>query len=110
MNAGYVESPSSIRVDEHGVMRVGNTRVTIDTVVHAFKEGASAEEIQLRYEAVPLADIYGAIAHYLRNVNEIEKYLEDRERRGVEVRREIEARPGGRLTREQLLKRISRAG
>jgi len=31
------------------VVRVGNTRVTLDTVVAAFKQGATAEEIVQQY-------------------------------------------------------------
>lgn len=31
--------------DADGVVRVGGTRVTLDTIVFAFEEGATAEEI-----------------------------------------------------------------
>jgi uncharacterized protein (DUF433 family) len=34
-----------IQVDANGVARVGGTRVTLDTVIAAFSEGATAEEI-----------------------------------------------------------------
>ena len=35
--------------DADGVMRVGRTRVTLDTVVGAFNDGASAEDIVSMY-------------------------------------------------------------
>ena len=41
-----------------GVIRVAGTRVTLDTVAHAFERGATAEEIVQQYPALPLADVY----------------------------------------------------
>ena len=38
--------PAPIQVDEQGVARVGGTRVALDSVVRAFRAGASAEAIQ----------------------------------------------------------------
>lgn len=35
--------PIPLETDADGVVRVGETRVTLDTVVAAFKEGATAE-------------------------------------------------------------------
>ena len=36
-------APVPLRTDADGVVRVGRTRVTLDTVVAAFEEGATAE-------------------------------------------------------------------
>jgi uncharacterized protein (DUF433 family) len=49
-----------------GVMRVSGTRVTIDTVLAAFAEGATAEEIAQQYPSISLADVYQVIGYYLR--------------------------------------------
>ncbi len=38
-----VTKPIPLETDADGVVRVGGTRVTLDTVVAAFKEGATAE-------------------------------------------------------------------
>ena len=46
-----------LSVDAHGVVRVGGTRVTLDTVMEAFLEGASAEDIVSRYPSLDLADV-----------------------------------------------------
>jgi uncharacterized protein (DUF433 family) len=56
-----------LKADPNGVMRVGDTRVTLDTVVHAFEEGHTAEEIVSHYPALRLADVYAVIAYYLNN-------------------------------------------
>lgn len=97
--------PASIRIDETGVARVGNTRVTLDTVVYAFNEGASAEEIVHRYPAVYLADVYGVIAYYLREKASIDLYLAEREKQADVVRQEYEARFDLIGIRERLLAR-----
>ena len=55
-----------------GVMLVGKTRVTLDTVIAVFEQGATAEEIVYRYPSLKLADVYATIAFYLNNQEESE--------------------------------------
>ena len=43
--------------DQDGVIRVAGTRLTLDTVAHAFERAATAEEIVQQYPALPLADV-----------------------------------------------------
>lgn len=79
-----------------GVMRVGGTRVTLDTILSAFSKGATAEEIVQQYPSVALADVYQVIAYYLRHASEVNAYLE---RRREENRKSDERmRLGGRQT------------
>ena len=66
---------SYVREDEHGVMRVAETRVLLDSVVFAFEQGHSAETIAQQYPALSLEEVYGAIAHYLAHKSEIDAYL-----------------------------------
>ncbi|MCA1717939.1 MAG: DUF433 domain-containing protein [Actinobacteria bacterium] len=98
--------PLSTGVDS--VVRVGTTRVTLDTVVAAFREGATAEEIVQQYPTLRLADVYSVIGYCLRHQAEVEAYLHDRLRRGVEVRRENESRFDPTGIRDRLLARRSR--
>ena len=44
--------PVPLQADADGVVRVGGTRVTLDTIVVAFQQGATAEEIAEQYPAV----------------------------------------------------------
>ena len=53
-----------LTTDDDGVIRVGGTRVTLDTLIAAFTEGATAEEIAQQYPSVRLADIYSVIGYY----------------------------------------------
>jgi uncharacterized protein (DUF433 family) len=79
--------PVPITFHEDGVARVGQTRVSLDTVIAAYKRGASVEEIALRYDSLHLADVYGAIAYYLRHQTEVDEYLEQRRHEAGELRR-----------------------
>ena len=67
---------SYVRMDEHGVMRVGNSRVMLDSVVISFEQGCSPETIQQQYPALSLEEVYGAITWYLANADEVARYLE----------------------------------
>ncbi len=68
--------PAPLRTDEHGVVRIGNTRVTLETVIMAFRNGFSAEEIVLKYPTLNLTDVYAVIAYYLWNQPAVDAYLE----------------------------------
>ena len=67
--------PIPIVLGQDGVMRVRGTRVTLDTVLSAFSEGATAEEIAQRYPSISLADVYQVIGYGLRHSSELEPYL-----------------------------------
>jgi uncharacterized protein (DUF433 family) len=77
-------APISIDID--GVARIGRTRVTLDTVVLAFEQGATAEEIASRYPALKLSDVYSTIAFYLNHQEDIVAYLQQRQEQGTAVR------------------------
>ena len=97
--------PLPVQMDKYGVLRVGETRVTLDVVVFAFQQGSTAEEIAHQYTSLDLADVYGAISYYLRHCAEVERYLEKREREGEELRRQVEAKFDPQGIRERLLAR-----
>jgi uncharacterized protein (DUF433 family) len=99
------DDPVPLSADDFGVIRVSGTRVPLDTVVHVFLAGASAEEIADRFSTLSLADVYSAIGYYLRHREEVDRYLAERERDAEEVRALVEARQGPSLTRERLLAR-----
>lgn len=103
-------TPPPLTLDADGTVRVGGTRVPLDTLVVAFKEGATAEEIVQRYPSLALADAYAALAYYLQHQPAVDAYLRQREQHAAEVRREIEARfpPDG--IRARLLARRERQG
>jgi len=92
MSALTVIETIPIETDADGVIRVSKTRVPLDTIIAAFTEGATAEEIAQQYPSVPLADIYSVIGYYLRRRSEVEAYLSRRRQVAEQVRRENESR------------------
>lgn len=94
-----------LKVDIDGVVRVDGTRVTLDTIVDAFNNGATAEEITQQYPSVPLADIYSVISYYLRRRSEVEAYLRQRQEQAHNVRKQNDSRFGSHGLRERLLAR-----
>ncbi|MPZ67788.1 MAG: DUF433 domain-containing protein [Pseudonocardiaceae bacterium] len=99
--------PVPLLTDADGVVRVGRSRVTLDTVVAAFRTGATAEEIAQQYPSVDLVEIYAVITYYLRHRSEVEEYLRARERMAAEVRADNEARFDPVGIRERLLARCN---
>ena len=93
--------------DVDDVIRVGRTRVTLDTVISAFREGATAEEIAQQYPSLDLADVYAVIAYYLRQRAQVETYLQQRQDQAEEVRTQIESRFDPSGIRKRLLTRQS---
>ena len=89
----------------NGVIRIAHTRVTLDTIVEAFKEGATTEEIAQQYPSVSLPDVYSVIGYYLREQTKVEKYLNERRKKAALVRKENEARFDPRGVRERLMAR-----
>jgi uncharacterized protein (DUF433 family) len=99
-----------LQIDAEGVMRVGRTRVTLDTLVAAFNEGATAEEMAQQYPSVALADIYSVIGYYLRRRSEVEAYLRERQTLATEAQRQNEARLSPVGLRARLLARQGQPG
>jgi uncharacterized protein (DUF433 family) len=95
--------PAPLQADADGVVRVGGTRVTLDTVVIAFQQGAAAEEIAEQYPSVALSDVYAAIAFYLRHRSDVDAYLEEGNRLGDALRRKQEAKYDRQEIRNRLL-------
>jgi len=80
-----------LRPDEHGILRVGDTRVLYTLVIHAFDNGATPEEIVRMYDTLNLPDVYAVIAYYLNHQDEVRVYLQEREVAAQKVRAMIEA-------------------
>ena len=74
-----ISSKRYVDEDSQGALRVGSLGVSLDSVVIAFQQGHSAETIQQLYPALSLEEVYGAIAFYLANRDEVDQYLERQE-------------------------------
>ena len=94
-----------LEIGADSVIRVGGTRVTLDTVVTVFEQGATAEEIVQRFPTLDLADVYFAVGYYLRHREEVDHYLQERQQRSDHVRAQNMARFNQHGLRERLLAR-----
>jgi hypothetical protein len=83
-----------VRLNESGTLRVGNTRVTMDSLVS--------------FDSLSLAAIDGAIEYYLDHKEVVDEYIFEREKKGEAIREEIEAQPGYKDWRTRLLERTGR--
>jgi uncharacterized protein (DUF433 family) len=98
--------PVSLRTDEYGVVRVGDSQVLLDVVIRAFNNGADPEAIVHGYPTLKLADVYETVAYYLRHRHEIDDYLSARREEAQKLREEIEAKQPSRAElRAKLLAR-----
>ena len=74
----YPVSPYTEERD--GGLCVAGTRVSLDSVVIRFQQGASPEKIVQSFPALRLSQVYGAIAYYLENEKTIGEYIAEGER------------------------------
>lgn len=82
--------PVPLRVDEDGAIRIGKSRVTLDVIVAEHKRGSSPQAIADEYDTLELADVYAAIAYYLRHTNEVAVYLDRRQHEAAAMRKKVE--------------------
>lgn len=100
-----VAEPPPFALDGDGVFRVGGTRVRLETILEAFKQGCTAEEITLKYPSIDLTDAYATITYYLWHRQEINCYLQERAKLIEQTRQAVEAEFPSAGIRERLLAR-----
>lgn len=96
-----------LTLTEDGTIRITGSRVSLDSIVHHFQIGATAEQIAQKFPSLQLVDIYGAITYYLSHRDTVEEYLRARACTADEIRRLIEASQDTAGIRERLLARSS---
>lgn len=67
-----IETLLEPRVERQGRLCVSGTLTTVHRIAVWYKMGWSAEEISRRYEHLPIANVYAALAYYHANQPEIE--------------------------------------
>ena len=92
MSLVLTAEPLPLVADADGVVRVAKTRVTLDTIVAAFNDGLTAEEVSEQYPSLQLGEVYAVIGYYLCHQAEVHAYLEARTRDADDVRQENERR------------------
>ena len=86
MALAIITETAPLETTKDGVVVIHKTRVTLDTIVAIFNQGATAEEIIYRYPSLKLADVYATIAFYLNHQQEVEVYLQQRQQQAQKIR------------------------
>jgi hypothetical protein len=68
-------------------------RISLDSIVHAFRRGESPWTISQNFELLRLEQVYGAVAFYLANQAEIDAYLVRQSEKWAEGKRNGEPLP-----------------
>ena len=76
MGKEYVEK-------RNGGYYIAGTRVSLDSIVYEFRNGASPESIAQSFPTLRLEEVYGGITFYLANHSEIDEYLIHNEKKYV---------------------------
>jgi uncharacterized protein (DUF433 family) len=84
MNVATYEIP--LTQTHAGVLRIGKTRVSLDSVIIAFNLGSTPEQIVQDYDSLTLSEVYAVISYYLQNREEVDAYLARRSKRRAELR------------------------
>jgi len=101
-----ISSKRYVEEDSQGALRVGSLGVSLDSVVIAFQQGHSAETIEQLYPALSLEEVYGAIAFYLANRDEVDQYLERQEQLWDQVRQHAAQNPSPVVQRLRALSNV----
>ena len=95
-----------LREDPPGVYRVGDTRVLLELVVHAFRCGATPETIVQSYDTLSLPDVYAVLAYCLTHPEQIDEYMRRCHTEAAHVRDRVRAaQPDQSGVRQRLLQR-----
>ncbi len=103
------EPKSYVTTDQYGVMRVGETRVSLDSVLAGFEQGDTPETIHSNFPALSLEEVYGSIAFYLANRELVAEYLKRQDAEWARARAFAEQHSGPLLKRLRALKEGRRA-
>ena len=80
--------------------------MSLDSIVHHFKLGATAEQIVQSFPSLSLGDVYSSIAYYLTHRQEIETYLENQKLAADNLQDQLESNPDYQAEIGELRSRI----
>ena len=91
---------------ENGAIRVRDSRVTLETIVHRMQMGNTIERIHSGFPTVSISQIKDILAWYRDNKAEADEYLQQIEEEAEIIFKRIESQPGyKKVSREELLRR-----
>jgi uncharacterized protein (DUF433 family) len=79
-----------LTVTDEGAIRIADTRISLESVIHHFNLGATAEHIVHKFPALNLADAYAVIAYYLANRQIVDDYIKRQDAKAGVIRKKLE--------------------
>ena len=98
-----IMAPQEYVEEREGGYYVAGSRVSLASLIFAFREGASPETIRQNFPSLSLSQVYGGIAFYLNHPEESETYLQRLAARWKELERH------GETPSEELRQRLEQA-
>jgi uncharacterized protein (DUF433 family) len=83
-----------LRPTQDGTIRVGDTRVSLETIIESYLTGDRPEDIHEGFPFIDLADIYAIIAFYLKNKEAVDRYLANQDEESQRILDRIAEIPG----------------
>lgn len=90
-----------------GAWRITNSRVSLDSVVHAYWEGKSPEAIAEEFPTLSVEYVYGAIAFYLRHKKKVDAFLSQQAHQWEHLRQASQTQHGPLLERIRASRRAT---
>jgi uncharacterized protein (DUF433 family) len=63
------------KTDRYERIRIKGSRIAVETVIDAFLNGESAEQILENYPTLTLEEVYATITYYLHNQADVDGYI-----------------------------------
>jgi uncharacterized protein (DUF433 family) len=90
MNLSIQADYPPLRQGNDGVVRVGDTRIPLERVLHAFINGMTAEQIAHDFDVLKVEDVYAVVNYYLHHREEVNAYLAAADRESLTARNDAE--------------------
>ena len=95
-----------LTLTDEGTIRITGSRVSLDSIIHHYHLGATAEQIACKFQGLQLADIYAALAYFLSHREAVEEYLQRQEAKGDALQRQLESDPDYQAAMTDLRERL----
>ena len=90
--------PDLLTRTSEGVLRITGTRIDLDSVIQAFRDGATPEEMCQDFPSLPLAQVYSLLAFYLNQQDAVDAYLVEQAQASTIISQELQATHAAFLT------------
>ena len=92
------DRPDLLTRTPEGVLRITGTRITLDSVIQPFHDGATPEEMCQDFPSLPLAQVYGILAFYLNQQDALDAYLAEQAQTSTIICQELQTTYAAFLT------------